>query len=63
MEERGLSDVELRSIVDRAVRVEAAHRSGRWLIVGTVGLRTRTVVVEPDLDEHLIDVVTAYPRD
>lgn len=61
MEERGFSEVEIRQMVEEATAIDGAQSEGRWV------LRTRCaggpwrVVLEPDYDEQVIVVVTAYP--
>lgn len=63
MEEREFSEIELRTMVSDATDIAPARRPGRFLA------RTRhrgtpwIVVLEPDLDDQLLFVVTAYPVD
>jgi hypothetical protein len=63
MEERGFSEVELRAMLEDATVVGPARRPGRYLV------RTRRsgdpwiVVVEPDAEDQLLLIVTAYPRE
>jgi hypothetical protein len=61
MEERGFSEVELRSMIERAVRVEPGRGRGRWVVRTRHAGRPWTVVVEPDTELRIVAVVTAYP--
>ena len=61
MEERGFSELDLRSMLDRATDVLPARRPGRWLVHTQHRGRPWRVVLEPDSDEEAIIVVTAYP--
>ena len=62
MEERGFSETELRAMLDDATAVAAARRPGRWLISTRLGREPWVVVVEPDAEEQIVYVVTAYRR-
>ncbi len=62
MEERGFSEVELRAMLDDAVDITPASRLNRWIVQTRHRGRPWTVVLEPDLDEEVIFVVTAYER-
>ena len=62
MEERGFSELELRSMLESPTSVEPSRRQGRWVVSVKLRGRNWTVVVEPDADEHLLYVVTAFPR-
>ena len=61
MEERGFSEVELRSMLDRASRVSPARRPGRWLIHTQHSGQPWVVVAEPDPQDQMLMIVTAYP--
>ena len=61
MEERGFSEIELRAMLDAATQCVAGHQSGRWLVETIHVGRRWCVVVEPDSDEQILMVVTAYP--
>ena len=61
MEERGISDVELRAMLDASTCVEPASRVGRWAVRTRHGNRPGAVVLEPDADERLLFLVTMYP--
>lgn len=61
MEDRRFSEVDLRTMLERA----ASHRSdvveGRWIILTRHRRRPWEVIVEPDSGAELLVVVTAYP--
>ncbi len=63
MEERALSEVELRAMLDAATELLPSLRRGRWIAHARYAGRAWAVVVEPDEDEQLIYVVTAYRRE
>ena len=62
MEERGFSEVELRTMLADATAITSSRRSGRWLISTHLGDAPWVIVVEPDLDDQIMYVVTAYPK-
>ena len=61
--ERGVSDIELRTMLDRALELVPGSRAGRWLVRTRHASRPWVVVVEPDPDERLLYVVTVHPKD
>ncbi len=63
MEERGLSETELRTMLADATRVVSARRPGRFLASARHGRASWIVILEPDEDERLLYVVTAYAKD
>ncbi len=64
MEERGFSEVELRAMLDDATELLPASKPpGRWIAHTSYAGRPWAVVVEPDGDEQLTYVVTAYGRE
>jgi len=60
MEQRGVTEVEVRAMLERATAFEASVVEGRFMI------RTRreqipwVVIVEPDVEAKLLVVVTVY---
>lgn len=62
MEERGFSEVELREMLEGAVELRPGRRAGRWEVGTQHAGRPWIVVVEPDEEEELVFVVTAYPK-
>jgi len=62
MEERGFSETELRAMLEDASALEPSRRPGRWIVRSQLADRPWVVIVEPDPDERMLMVVTAYPR-
>ena len=61
MVDRRFSEVELRSMMEAAMDLRENDEPGRW-IVETSHERTRwEVIVEPDPQDELLVVITAYP--
>ena len=60
MEERQFSEVELRTMLTDATRVVSARHPGRFLVTTRHGGAPWVVVLEPDADERLLFVVTAF---
>ena len=60
MEERGFSEVELRTMLDDATGIAQSRRPGRWVV--STRLAGKAWVVEPDMEEQITYVVTAYSR-
>ena len=63
MEERGFSEVELRTMLYDASKLVPARRPGRWLIQTRHAGHPWFVVVEPDLNDKILMIVTAYPAE
>ena len=63
MEERGFSEIELRTMLDSASKLTPARHPGRWLIHTRHVGHPWVVVVEPDLDDKILMIVTAYPEE
>ncbi len=63
MEERGFSEVELRAMLNDASGFAPARRSGRYVINARRAGKPWVVVVEPDEEEGLLFIVTAYRRE
>jgi hypothetical protein len=63
MEERGVSEVDLRTMLEYATRVAPARRVGRWLIFTRFRGQPWVVVVEPDADDQITYVITTFRRD
>ncbi len=60
MEQRGLTEVELRSMLERASGYSASVVESRFMIQTTHRGRPWIVIVEPDPDEQLLVIVTVY---
>ena len=60
MEERGITEVDLRSMLQRATGYAPSVVERRFMITTSHGGRPWVVIVEPVGDERLLVVVTAY---
>jgi hypothetical protein len=60
MEERGLTEVELRALLQDATLLVPDVVEARWVATGKRGSETWEIILEPDLDDHVVVVVTAY---
>jgi hypothetical protein len=63
MEERGVSEVDLRTMLEYATGVAPARRVGRWLISTRFRGQPWVAVVEPDVDDQITYVITTFRRD
>lgn len=62
MEERGVSDVELRTMLRSPISVQPG-RHGRWQVETRHAAHRWTIVLEPDFEDRVVFVVTVYQRD
>lgn len=60
MEQRGVTEVEVRAMLERATGIEASVVAGRFLIHTRRGQGSWIVIVEPDAEGSLLVVVTVY---
>jgi hypothetical protein len=60
MEDRGFTEVDLRSMLERATGFRPDVVDGRFVVETRFRARAWEVVVEPDEMEHLLVVVTAF---
>jgi hypothetical protein len=60
MEQRGVTEVDVRAMLERATAFEPSVVEGRFLINAVRNNRPWIVIVEPDTDASLLVVVTAY---
>ncbi len=60
MEDRGFTEVGLRSMMHRARGLRPDIAEGRWVVETRFGKRRWEVIVEPDSHKRRIVVVTAY---
>jgi hypothetical protein len=63
MDERELSEVELRTMITDTTSLVPAKHPARYLANTRSRGQPWTVVLEPDPEDQLIYVVSAYPRD
>ena len=60
MEQRDVTEVEVRAMLERATGLEPSVVEGRFMIHARHSQRPWIVIVEPDADANLLVVVTAY---
>jgi hypothetical protein len=60
MQQRGVTEVEVRAMLERATGFEASVVEGRFMIHTRRGQTSWVVIVEPDVDAKLLVVVTVY---
>jgi hypothetical protein len=60
MEQRGVTEVEVRAMLERATGFEPSVVEGRFMIHSRHVERPWIVIVEPDADVKLLVVVTVY---
>lgn len=61
MADRNFSELDLRTMLEHAKDYRSDIIEGRWVIVTSHRRRKWEVVVEPDLEEKHLIVITAYP--
>jgi hypothetical protein len=61
MEERSISELDLRRMLEDATELSPGRQTGRFLVSGRHEGRRWIVVLEPDSDERVAYVVTAFP--
>ncbi len=60
MEQRGVTEVDVRAKLERATGYEPSVVEGRSIIHGAHRQRPWIVIVEPDIDAKVLVVVTPY---
>ncbi len=60
MEQRGVTEIELRAMLERAAGFEPSVVEGRFMIHAAHHHRPWIVIVEPDVEGRLLVVVTVY---
>ena len=60
MEQRGVTEVDVRAMLERATGYEPSVVEGRFMIHAVHKNRPWIVIVEPDVDSKLLVVVTPY---
>jgi len=61
MVDRQFSEVDLRSMMEPAMRIREDQEPGRWVVETSHESRPWEVIVEPDPADQLLVVITAYP--
>jgi hypothetical protein len=60
MEQRGVTEVDVRAMLERATALQPSVVEGRFMIHVARNNTPWIVIVEPDIDVSLLVVVTAY---
>jgi hypothetical protein len=60
MEQRGVTEVDVRAMLERATGFDASVVEGRFMIHTQRGQSPWIVIVEPDAEARLLVVVTVY---
>ena len=61
MADRRFSEVDLRIMMNAALRLREDDEPGRWLVETSHERMPWAVIVEPDPEDELLVVITAYP--
>lgn len=61
MVDRNFNESDLRTMLENAKGYHPDAVEGRWVIETKHGRQSWEVIVEPDYDEKLLLVITAYP--
>ena len=60
MEQRGVTEIDVRAMLERATTYERSVVEGRFMIYAVHKQRPWIVIVEPDVEAKLLIVVTPY---
>ena len=63
MSDRRFTEVDLRTMLDKATGHRGGHVPGRFVIETRHRRKSWNVIVEPDVELRLLVIVTAYPVD
>ena len=63
MLDRGFSEVELRGMMEHASGLHKDDEPGRWVVEAKRDSESWEVIVEPDMVDKLLVVITAYPTE
>ena len=61
MEDRAFTEIELRGMLEHASGFRADAIAGRFVVACSLRRRPWSVIVEPDTNDRLLVVITAYP--
>lgn len=61
MIDRQFNEADLRSMLEDARDPRKNHEEGRWVLEAQHQGRVWEIVVEPEMDEEALVVITAYP--
>ena len=60
LEERGLHEIELRTMLQDPLEVQPVEPVGRWRVLARGGRSTWKILLEPDPRREVVLVVTAF---
>jgi hypothetical protein len=60
LEERGLHEIELRTMLQDPLMVQPAEHVGRWYVLARSGRSGWKILLEPDPRREVVLVVTAF---
>ena len=60
MVQRDFNEIDLRTMLYNAMRLEEDKEPGRWVVCSKIGSTNWEIIVEPDYDEQLLVAITAY---
>jgi len=63
MVDRCFCEVDLRHMMSVAVGTREDHEPGRWVVQTSHDAQPWEVIVEPDADDQMLVVITAYPME
>ncbi|MEX1095328.1 MAG: DUF4258 domain-containing protein [Planctomycetales bacterium] len=61
MIDRNFSEADLRLMMERATSLSEDYVPGRWIAVTTHDSDIWEVIIEPDVEDEVLVVITAYP--
>ena len=61
MVQRGFNEIDLRTMLHNSLEFIKDREPGRYIILSKMGIMKWEIIVEPDYDQKLLVVVTAYP--
>ena len=61
MLQRGFTEIDLRTMLEHAIACRPDFMEGRWIIETHLRQQSWEIVVEPDLPDGSLVVITAYP--
>jgi hypothetical protein len=61
MADRDFTEVDVRSMLHDTTRLRRDVEPGRWVAITRLRRQRWEVILEPDLAEHRLVVITAYP--
>lgn len=61
MDERGITEIELRTMLQETDKLEPDDEEGRWRAITQHAGKRWCVVFEPDMESSRLVIVTAFP--